>query len=29
MQFGFEFSRPVVSEVKGHDLNPVVTPRSI
>jgi len=29
MQFGFEFSAPFVSEVKGQDLNPVVTPRSI
>ena len=28
-QFGFEFSAPFVTEVKGQDLNPVVTPRSI
>lgn len=28
-QFGFEFSMPFVSSVKGQDLNPVVTPRSI
>jgi len=29
MQFGFEFSAPFVPEVKGQDLNPAVTPRSI
>jgi hypothetical protein len=29
LQFGFAFSRPFVSEVKGQDLNPVVQPQSI
>jgi hypothetical protein len=28
-QFGFEFSAPFVTEVKGQDLIPVVQPRSI